>query len=537
MSISCGSIIAASVTPSAALAPLLSAFSHPIATPSPVQTPTSRKTFDGDPILRTPLMPFTMPLPTSLALSQAAEAIEPIPLINPWITSLPICVRSMPLKKSIIPSHISTILSFTSPIFSLVAETMSENLSVTVVHIFDKVSVKNDLIPSHIVVMIVLTALNTVDVDSLILSHAVVTKPQTACTAPDTIPFMPSQIAPRASLILFHIAIAFDFNSSKFPVTKLSISNTAPRNTFLINSQMPSKNDNMPSHIATNPSFIFSNISINGCISAANTSINPSQAMTAISTIDSHSSAKNSAIAFHASIAVSVIDSHKPTKNSAIAFHVSIVNSFISSQYRYIKYANPTTATTIKPIGLVKSINALLTVLTTVTIAVNPLIIDGINPINKSIGPTTNANAAAIPSIIPIVFFVESSRLLNQSASPLRLSATFCITGVNAVPNAICTPSNAELSSVNAPPKLSCITSDISAAAPSESYNSSARFATESAPLLAIALNPTSAWSPIIAANAASRCSSDMFSVALIISLITSGILRILPSASYKATD
>src|SRR5690625_2361053 len=337
MSTSCGSIIADSANPSAAFATRLSAFSKPIASPSPVQTPISANTFDGDPIFRTPLMPFTMPLPTSLALSHAAEAIEPIPLINPWIMSLPICVRSMPLKKSIIPSHISTILSLTSPIFSCVAETMSENLSVIVVHIFDKVSVKNDLIPFHIVDIVVLTALNTVDVADLMLFHAVVTKPQTACTAPDTMPFMPYQIAPKASLMLFHIAIAFDFNSSKFPVTKLSISNTAPRNTFLINSQMPSKNDNMPSHIATNPSFIFSNISINGCMSAANTSINPSQAMTAISTIDSHSSAKNSEIAFHASIAVSVIDSHKPTKKSAIAFHTSIVNSFISSQYRYIK--------------------------------------------------------------------------------------------------------------------------------------------------------------------------------------------------------
>src|SRR5690625_2738608 len=337
MSISCGSIIADSANPSAAFATRLSAFSKPIASPSPVQTPTSRKTFDGDPILRTPLIPFTMPLPTSLALSQAADAIEPIPLINPWITSLPICVRSIPLKKSIIPSHISTILSLTSPIFSLVAETISENLLDTVVHIFDRVSVKNDLMPFHIVVIIVLTALNTVDVDCLILFHAVVTKPQTACTAPDTIPFIPSQCAPRASLILFHSAIAFDFNSSEFPVTKLSMSNTAPRNTFLISSQIPSKNDNTPSHIATNPSFIFSNISINGCMSAANTSINPSQAMTAISTIDSHSSAKNSAIALHASIAVSLIDSHKPTKKSAIAFHTSIVNSFISSQYRYIK--------------------------------------------------------------------------------------------------------------------------------------------------------------------------------------------------------
>src|SRR5690625_4216477 len=333
MSISCGSIIADSANPSAAFATRLSAFSKPIASPSPVHTPISANTFDGDPILRTPLMPFTMPLPTSLALSQAADAIEPIPLINPWIMSLPICIRSMPLKKSIIPSHISTILSFTSPIFSLAAETMSENLSVIVVHIFDKVSVKNDLMPSHIDVMIVLTALNIVDVDSLILSHAVVTKPQTACTAPDTIPFMPSQIAPRASLMLFHIAIAFDFNSSKFPVTKLSISNTAPRNTFLINSQMPSKNDNMPSHIATNPSFIFSNISINGCMSAANTSINPSQAVTAISTIDSHSSAKNSAIASQASEIPSDIVFHNPVKKSAIAFHVSIVNSFISSQY------------------------------------------------------------------------------------------------------------------------------------------------------------------------------------------------------------
>src|SRR5690625_7343213 len=104
--------------------------------------------------------------------------------------------------------------------------------------------------------MKVQTAINTVDVDSLILFHAVVTKPQTACTAPDTIPFMPSQIAPRASLILFHIAIAFDFNSSKFPVTKLRISNTAPRNTFLINSQMPSKNDNTPSHIVDRKSVV-----------------------------------------------------------------------------------------------------------------------------------------------------------------------------------------------------------------------------------------------------------------------------------------
>src|SRR5690625_1827902 len=238
----------------------------------------------------------------------------------------------MSRKKSITVLHISSILSLASPIFSPVAETMSENLSVIVVHIFDKVSVKNDLMPFHIVVIIVLTALNTVDVDCLILSHAVVTKPQTACTAPNTIPFIPSQISSRASLILFHIAIAFDFNSSKFPVTKLSISNTAPRNTFLINSQMPSKNDNTPSHIVIKPTFISSNISINGCISSANTSINPSQAVTAISTIVSHSSAKNSAIAFHASIAVSVIDSHKPTKKSAIAFHASIVNSFISSQ-------------------------------------------------------------------------------------------------------------------------------------------------------------------------------------------------------------
>src|SRR5690625_1426671 len=203
MSISCGSIIADSANPSAALATRLSAFSKPIASPSPVHTPTSRKTFDGDPILRTPLMPFTMPLPISLALSQAAVAIEPIPLINPWIMSLPICVRSMPLKKSIIPSHISTILSLTSPIFSLVAETMSENLSVTVVQIFDKVSVKNDLIPFHIVVIVVLTALNTVDVDSLILSQAVVTKPQTDYTTQDTIPFMPSHIAYKESLLLF----------------------------------------------------------------------------------------------------------------------------------------------------------------------------------------------------------------------------------------------------------------------------------------------------------------------------------------------
>src|SRR5690625_4446786 len=194
MSISCGSIIADSTNQYSALATRLSAFARPIPSPYPVQTPTSRKTFDGDPILRTPLKPFTMPLPTSLASCQAAEAIELIPLINPWITSLPICVRSMPLKKSIIPSHISTILSFTSPIFSLVAETMSENLLVTTVHIFDRVSVKNDLIPSHIDVMIVPTALNIVEVDSLMLSHAVVTKPQTACTAPDTIPFISSLI-------------------------------------------------------------------------------------------------------------------------------------------------------------------------------------------------------------------------------------------------------------------------------------------------------------------------------------------------------
>src|SRR5690625_7672582 len=116
----------------------------------------------------------------------------------------------MSRKKSITVFHISTILSLASPIFSPVAETMSENLLVTTVHIFDRVSVKNDLIPFHIVDIVVLISLNNVEVECLILFHAVVTKTKTTLTAPYTISIITFQFSHRSTFIFFIITFTLD---------------------------------------------------------------------------------------------------------------------------------------------------------------------------------------------------------------------------------------------------------------------------------------------------------------------------------------
>src|SRR5690625_1408828 len=102
------------------------------------------------------------------------------------------------------------------------------------------------------------------------------------------------------------------------------------------------------------------------------------------------------------------------------------------------------TATTISPIGLVKSINALLTVLTmvnkdvkTLIIAVKPVISFGINPINNRRTPANPVVAAVIAANIAIFFFDDSDKLLIHSASFVCHSVAFLIIGISAVPNAI----------------------------------------------------------------------------------------------------
>src|SRR5699024_6458196 len=112
---------------------------------------------------------------------------------------------------------------------------------------------------------------------------------------------------------------------------------------------------------------------------------------------------------------------------------------------------------------------AVPTNLTTVTTAEKPAINCGINPININIGPTISINAAAPAAIYAIIVFVLSDNPLNQSANFVSHSAALRTNGISADPSAICTPSKAELSSVSAPFKLSCMTSAISAAAPLES--------------------------------------------------------------------
>src|SRR5690625_3632677 len=176
------------------------------------------------------------------------------------------------------------------------------------------------------------------------------------------------------------------------------------------------------------------------------------------------------------------------------------------------------------------------TTLTTVTIAENPAINCGINPINMSIGPATNANAAANPATIAIVDFVLSDNPLNQSANCCNHPTTFLIAGNNASPSDIIISSNADFNSVNAPPRLSCIISAISPAAPSELRNCSSKSPITPTPSLAYTLNPFSACSPMIDDKAWSRWLSDMPSVALIKSSITSVMSRISPLESYRAT-
>src|SRR5690625_4606652 len=185
---------------------------------------------------------------------------------------------------------------------------------------------------------------------------------------------------------------------------------------------------------------------------------------------------------------------------SLIALNAVVVASFIHAQalstisrnHSTLLYAKtsaatiPAMAATARPIGPVSTANTVLN-------AVNPEIICGINPISNNAGPAINANAAATAPAIAIVSLVDSGKALNQSANFVSHSAASCIAGIKAVPNAICTPSNADPSSVSAPFKLSCMMSAISFAAPCDPYNSLARSATESAPLLAIALKPTSA--------------------------------------------
>src|SRR5690625_4539024 len=102
------------------------------------------------------------------------------------------------------------------------------------------------------------------------------------------------------------------------------------------------------------------------------------------------------------------------------------------------------TATTISPIGLVNSINALPTALTTVNkdvktliIAVKPVISFGIDPINNRRTPANPVVAAVIAANIAIFFFVDSDKLLNQSASFVSHSVAFLIIGISALPSAI----------------------------------------------------------------------------------------------------
>src|SRR5699024_8619774 len=184
-------------------------------------------------------------------------------------------------------------------------------------------------------------------------------------------------------------------------------------------------------------------------------------------------SIKGSNISTNASAALfqtSFIQSHTAIAASKIASQVACINALISSQYLKIIAAIATTAAVIRTTGNDIAPASIpknpMIALTTVTIAVNPPIICGMNPITIRSGPTISIVAPATAANIPIASLVLSDKPLNQSANLVSHSATFSIAGIKAVPIAICTPSKAEPNSVNAPLRLSIIISAISAAAP-----------------------------------------------------------------------
>src|SRR5690625_2406967 len=220
---------------------------------------------------------------------------------------------------------------------------------------------------------------------------------------------------------------------------------------------------------------------------------------------------------------------------SQIATTLFLKSSLVCHRYIIAATTIPMVAT-IAIRGRFTPIMAPLRAPKTVVTAWNPDIICGTNPINKSKPPPTISKIDVKAVNIAIFCLVVSDNPLNHSTSPFIHSATSLIAGIKALPIDICIPSNAELNSVSAPLRLSICISAISCAVPPALYNSLAKLLTASAPCPAMALNAPSACSPNSADNAASLCSSDIFSVALIISDMTSGIGRISPLASYSAT-
>src|SRR5690625_800470 len=304
---------------------------------------------------------------------------------------------------------------------------------------------------------------------------------------------MLSQALLKASLIFSHIALAFSFNPSKSPVTKLTINKSAPRNTFLIISQILSKNPRIPSQIFSIFSFTESNTSLIFAAIGSTTDIivstKPFQASEAVSVIDSHIFTKNSEIDSQLSTTLSLIDAHSSEKNSFIAFQVLIVNSLISSQYLYITTPNATTAAITNPIGDV------IVAITTPN-ALKPAIIVGINPTSSNKGPITNAATAANAVNLAMFSFVSLSNPLNQSTNCLTYSVTSFIVGANASPSDIAAPSSADFNSVRDPCKLSSKVSAISSADPSEFFTASAKLLYSSSLALIIANAPDIACFP-----------------------------------------
>src|SRR5690625_1048428 len=129
--------IALSVIACDAFSTILPVLSIPIANPSPVNTPISINTRDGDLVLSRPLALFTTPPTTPVTASMASLPICLIPFINPATKFLP--TSTMSPKNSITLPGISPIFSPTtvtaSVNLSLMPFLSSSNLSFTVVTI------------------------------------------------------------------------------------------------------------------------------------------------------------------------------------------------------------------------------------------------------------------------------------------------------------------------------------------------------------------------------------------------------------------
>src|SRR5699024_2749567 len=309
---------------------------------------------------------------------------------------------------------------------------MSENLSLTVLTILDNIREKIPFILSQILLTVLEILLIWSETASLFLPKSSVTSPLTN-----------SKALPKDLLINSHISLITSntediyspivlSTAENFPSVLLSIQFSAFSKTCTTASQTIEKMSIRLLHITSAAFVIFSQIcdkwspispkfpvtkSIKIKIGPSTTFLISSQAASAVTLIFSQTSdiisIKGSNISTNASAALfqtSFIQSHTAIAASNIASQVACINALISSQYLKIIAAIATTAAVIRTTGNDIAPASIpknpMIALTTVTIAVNPPIICGMNPITIRSGPTISIIAPATAANIPIASLV-----------------------------------------------------------------------------------------------------------------------------------